>query len=268
MTSLGFCEEEVGFLRLLLLDPPASEDTNAEDEFFPSFQTPSYFLDAVGNADISTPAAQDLFRDDLLLPLDVAEAALWHVSENQGDVEEIMLIESECPTSASVRSPGPTRCCIPDRIGDSAQRPQWGDSGASKSRTCSIPGCQKSSQSRGRCIRHGGGKRCSVENCTRGAQVTGRCKAHGGGVRCSVDGCDKSSQGSGLCRTHGGGKLCVFPGCKKGTQRRGRCSAHGGARRCTVDGCSKIDRGGGYCGSHKKMAAVATLQSATISCDW
>lgn len=124
---------------------------------------------------------------------------------------------------------------------------------AARGHCCVAPGCVKTSQSRGLCIRHGGGKRCSVEGCSRGAQATGRCKSHGGGVRCKVPGCGKGSQGSGLCRSHGGGKICEFPGCKKGTQRAGKCSTHGGARICVVPGCTKVDRGGGLCGRHKQL---------------
>ncbi|TMW57741.1 hypothetical protein Poli38472_014344 [Pythium oligandrum] len=128
-------------------------------------------------------------------------------------------------------------------------------------RLCKVPGCVKNSQSHGRCIRHGGGKRCAVDGCPRGAQARGKCKAHGGGMRCKVDGCVRSSQGSGLCRSHGGGKLCDYPGCTKGTQRHGKCSTHAGVRRCSIEGCDKADRGGGFCRPHK----MEQLDTSTVA---
>lgn len=117
---------------------------------------------------------------------------------------------------------------------------------------CVSPGCSRTEQTNGLCIRHGGGRRCSVTDCNRGAQAQGRCKKHGGGTRCKVIGCSRSNQGGGFCRSHGGGKLCTYPGCKKGVQRKGYCSTHGGSRLCKITGCSRVDRGGGFCGQHKK----------------
>lgn len=264
MAALGFCEEEVGFLRLLLLDTP--EDNSGDGEYFPSFPPDASLYPkptVVHDDDASLATAQELFRGHMLSPLDAADVALWSVHERRTSAAKTDHSDVSAMGTTEMVYPDHKRCRVSSSRAVAHQRSERSSKSASKPRVCSVPDCQKSSQSRGRCIRHGGGKRCSVENCTRGAQVTGRCKAHGGGIRCSVDGCSKSSQGSGLCRTHGGGKICIFPGCKKGTQRRGRCSAHGGARRCTVAGCGKIDRGGGFCESHKKVAAK-TISNASI----
>jgi hypothetical protein len=129
--------------------------------------------------------------------------------------------------------------------------------------SASTPGCIKNTQSRGLCIRHGGGRGCEVEGCPRGAQARGKCKTHGGGVRCKAPDCWRSSQGSGLCRAHGGGKLYEYPGCTKGTQRHSKCSTHGGVRRCQVDGCEKVDRGVGLCARHKKEANASVVSAST-----
>uniref|UniRef100_M4B3B5 WRKY19-like zinc finger domain-containing protein n=1 Tax=Hyaloperonospora arabidopsidis (strain Emoy2) TaxID=559515 RepID=M4B3B5_HYAAE len=116
---------------------------------------------------------------------------------------------------------------------------------------CAVAGCNTKMQSKGKCIRHGGGRRCVVEGCTRGAQTLRRCKRHGGGARCRVEGCKTSSQGGGLCRAHGGGRLCTAPGCKKGAQRQGKCSTHS-SQQCRVDNCSSVARCRGLCNRHKK----------------
>lgn len=98
--------------------------------------------------------------------------------------------------------------------------------------------------------RPSGGKRCTVPGCMKAAQTKGRCKGHGGGNRCKYPGCPKSSQTGGLCRLHGGGKKCSAEGCTKGAQRDGLCASHGGMRKCSMDGCTKNDRGGGFCAQH------------------
>lgn len=251
-THSFFCDEEVGILQHLLLSGEAESDyfrAFSPRSFSPKQPPPQQQQQHV--TDSTTREQARLAPQGLATPLHVADTARM-----------------------GVQDPAPLRIKADPRGADddpdSVERAQWRalkpinnamntrKDATAATRTCLVVGCSKSSQSHGRCIRHGGGRRCSVPNCKRGAQTTGRCKAHGGGVRCSVVGCRNSSQGAGLCRTHGGGKLCVFPGCKKGTQRRGRCSTHGGSRRCTVSGCVKIDRGGGYCGAHKK--ALAAIQ--------
>ncbi|CAI5722256.1 unnamed protein product [Peronospora destructor] len=117
---------------------------------------------------------------------------------------------------------------------------------------CEVAGCNTKMQSKGKCIRHGGGRRCVVEGCTRGAQTMHRCKRHGGGARCKVEGCGTSSQGGGLCRAHGGGKLCTAPGCKKGAQRQGKCATHS-SQKCRIDACSSVARCRGLCSRHKRQ---------------
>ncbi|OQR90632.1 hypothetical protein ACHHYP_05372 [Achlya hypogyna] len=64
---------------------------------------------------------------------------------------------------------------------------------------CEYPNCDKWSRTRGRCKRHGGGKRCSVENCPKSDQGGGYCIKHGG-----VSSCKNSAQVKGLCKSHGG----------------------------------------------------------------
>ncbi|TYZ52440.1 hypothetical protein PybrP1_009967 [[Pythium] brassicae (nom. inval.)] len=205
MASLGFCEEEVGFLRLLLLDTPTSEDPTANEEFFPSFQTPSYFLDSVGHADISTPTARALFGDDLLAPLDVAEAALWRVHESQQHVEAFKYTErEEDTTSTSERHPDPKSGRLSTRSENCTRGAQV--TGRCKAHgggvRCSVDGCDKSSQGSGLCRTHGGGKLCVFPGCKKGTQRRGRCSAHGGARRCTVDGCNKIDRGGGYCGSH------------------------------------------------------------------
>ncbi|CAI5714958.1 unnamed protein product [Hyaloperonospora brassicae] len=120
---------------------------------------------------------------------------------------------------------------------------------------CAVAGCNTKMQSKGKCIRHGGGRRCVVEGCTRGAQTLRRCKRHGGGARCRVEGCGTSSQGGGLCRAHGGGRLCTAPGCKKGAQRQGKCSTHS-SQQCSAANCLSVARCRGLCNRHKKQLQV------------
>ncbi|GAB9467293.1 hypothetical protein Gpo141_00004645 [Globisporangium polare] len=258
-TNRGFCDEEVDILSYLLLDEPAL----GAEEFFPMFPSTSLFPEPQYRGAASLFSVQELFGPDLLAPLDAAEFSFMNVhAQAQTTTTQHDSNSSQVYTSGRAQRSS-TSTTSRDRLSDAARKKAQDEAAVnSHSRICSISGCIKSSQSRGRCIRHGGGKRCSVPECTRGAQATGRCKAHGGGVRCSVNGCEKSSQGSGLCRTHGGGKICVFPGCKKGTQRGGKCSTHGGARICSVDGCEKVDRGGGLCGAHKKVKAHKAASSA------
>lgn len=66
-------------------------------------------------------------------------------------------------------------------------------------------------------------KVCSVPGCVKLSQTRGKCKAHGGGSRCQHPNCSKSSQMGGRCRVHGGLKLCSISGCSKGAQRDGKC---------------------------------------------
>lgn len=223
--------DEAFILASLLLDPPEHEEASFEsgktkEPPFPSSPAPTTTAPSTKSLVPSllpmTPSLQMRVQPPPLAPAPIV----------------LMSDHEVAPTAAKRQRTA---------VADYQQR------GASRGRCCMAPGCLKTSQSRGLCIRHGGGKRCSVEGCSRGAQATGRCKSHGGGVRCKVPGCGKGSQGSGLCRSHGGGKICEFPGCKKGTQRAGKCSTHGGARICVVAGCTKVDRGGGLCGRHKQL---------------
>lgn len=256
-TCEGFCAEEVDILSYLLLDEPALEC----EEFFPAFPRASFFPEPHHQQQCGGTAlwsAQELFGPGLVAPLDAAGFSFMTAVHAQAHEDN----SSSQVYTGSQRIQRPSAKVRARQAQAQAQREA---AAISHNRVCSVSGCVKSSQSHGRCIRHGGGKRCSVPECTRGAQATGRCKAHGGGVRCSVSGCEKSSQGSGLCRTHGGGKICVFPGCKKGTQRGGKCSTHGGARLCAVDGCGKVDRGGGLCGAHKKVINATTTRKASPS---
>lgn len=115
---------------------------------------------------------------------------------------------------------------------------------------CETPGCSRASQGGGLCIAHGGGRRCIRPQCPNAAQSHGLCIKHGGGKRCKYPGCEKSRQVGGLCRIHGGGVTCAYPNCMKVVQFGGFCVQHGGRRHCKAPGCKKTARAGGHCIEH------------------
>ena len=98
------------------------------------------------------------------------------------------------------------------------------------------------SDSDGKCIAHGGGKRCQFEDedtkekCTHAAAgATDFCKGHGGGNRCQfidIDGkttCPLAARSKGgFCVRHGGGPRCSIKDCGNGaiSKRVGLCKYH------------------------------------------
>ena len=69
---------------------------------------------------------------------------------------------------------------------------------------CEVEGCTTPAQSKGLCVKHGGGtkKPCEVEGCWHLAQKGVYCAKHGGRYCCSVEGCEKYPRKGGLCKKH------------------------------------------------------------------
>jgi len=136
-------------------------------------------------------------------------------------------------------------------FGEEAQRPSGG-------KRCTVPGCMKAAQTKGRCKGHGGGNRCKYPSCPKSSQTGGLCRLHGGGKKCSAEGCGKGAQRDGLCATHGGMRKCSMDGCTKNDRGGGFCAQHGGGKRCAVDGCLRPSRRKGLCTFHVRSMTAFT----------
>ena len=141
----------------------------------------------------------------------------------------------------------------------------------SKTTSCSVEGCNNIAKYKkrglsGLCGKHDIKKICSINNCTTAVSARGRCCRHGGGKRkvCSVDGCTTLSVARGLCSKHGAQGTCGLDGCTtNATSRSTYCHKHsGGQEACSVVGCKTTtttttgrhkglcaEHGGGPCGS-------------------
>ncbi|KAF4144662.1 hypothetical protein GN958_ATG06140 [Phytophthora infestans] len=117
---------------------------------------------------------------------------------------------------------------------------------------CSLPGCTKQAQTKGKCIAHGGVRGCKVDGCTATAKWRSLCTEHGGRRTCLKVGCEKLALSGGKCLQHGGGggKTCSFPDCVTRPQRRGLCAAHGGFIVCKTEGCERRAASKGQCSRH------------------
>ncbi|KAF1772998.1 hypothetical protein GQ600_8603 [Phytophthora cactorum] len=97
---------------------------------------------------------------------------------------------------------------------------------------CCEEGCKSPARALGRCKRHGGSKRCSSPGCDKSVQTRGLCIRHVAHVAkiADVRELHRAMTNAGctaiLCRKHGGGIKCCIAGCDKWAQRKGMCTKH------------------------------------------
>eukprot|EP00729_Bicosta_minor_P033071 gene33071-biopygen3929 len=109
---------------------------------------------------------------------------------------------------------------------------------------CSFGNCKTAAVCKGRCARHGAGrkKECKVKDCDTLALARGLCGKHGAYGTCTNKGCATSARtGSQHCYKHGGGKKkpCSVAGCTTNSVRKGLCGKHGGGPgRCYAGNCT------------------------------
>eukprot|EP00729_Bicosta_minor_P023216 gene23216-biopygen31421 len=99
---------------------------------------------------------------------------------------------------------------------------------------CKVDGCTTpAAQGFAHCVAHGGGKKrkpCSVAGCTTTSNRKGLCVKHGGGKdECKIAGCSNRIYGFlKTCQTHGGSGYCQHPsGCITPARKYGaNCTKH------------------------------------------
>ncbi|KAF0738568.1 hypothetical protein Ae201684P_019651 [Aphanomyces euteiches] len=72
-------------------------------------------------------------------------------------------------------------------------------------RQCQVQGCRLNCRVGDYCTRHSSSevlRFCSEEGCNSQVHLRGKCFRHGGGRRCQVEGCTKFARNRGLCARH------------------------------------------------------------------
>ncbi|KDO22485.1 hypothetical protein SPRG_12767 [Saprolegnia parasitica CBS 223.65] len=132
-------------------------------------------------------------------------------------------------------------------------------------RHCNEDGCLKMAHARGKCVRHGGGRRCAHPECPSHARHKGYCSRHAilmmpltpphqleAKMDMTISPAARWPGGNGFVAFRLGStkKQCTFPDCTRRAHARRMCVRHGGGRKCSVEECTSHARSGGLCCRH------------------